>query len=47
MIGKLQHAGTVESLSAASYWFEDYLAYYYAGAKASGKLLRAPRTPHP
>ena len=26
---------------------EDYFAYYYAYAKASGKLLHARRTPHP
>ena len=26
---------------------EDWFAYYYAYAKASGKLLHARRTPHP
>jgi len=26
---------------------EDYFAYYYAYAKASGKLLHAQRIPHP
>jgi len=26
---------------------EDYFAYYYAYAKASGKLLYARKTPHP
>ena len=26
---------------------EDYFAYYYAYAEASGKLLHARKTPHP
>ena len=36
-----------EAIKISYFGREDYFAYYYAYAKASGKLLRAPRTPHP
>ena len=47
MTGKLRDGATEESLSVPTWGREDYFAYYYAYAKASGKLLHARRTPHP
>ncbi|MFQ5813847.1 MAG: hypothetical protein ACE5I2_11775 [Anaerolineae bacterium] len=47
MTGKLRDVAIEESLSVPTRWREDYFAYYYAYAKASGKLLHARRTPHP
>jgi len=51
MTGKLQD-GAIPVLSPAEvkvsfFTREDYFAYYYAYAKASGKLLHARKTPHP
>ena len=36
-----------EAIEVSFFGREDYFAYYYAYAKASGKLLHARRTPHP
>jgi hypothetical protein len=36
-----------EAMEVSFFGREDWFAYYYAYAKASGKLLRARRTPHP
>jgi len=36
-----------EAIKISFFWREDYFAYYYAYATASGKLLHALRTPHP
>jgi hypothetical protein len=36
-----------EAIEVSFFGREDYLAYYYAYAKASDKLLHARRTPHP
>ncbi len=36
-----------ETIKIISFGREDYFAYYYAYATASGKLLHARRTPHP
>ena len=47
MTGKLQNGATEESLSVPTCWRQDYFAYNYAYAKASGKLLHARKTPHP
>ena len=47
MTGKLQDGSIEGSLSVPAYGREDYFAYYYAYAQASGKLLHARRTPHP
>jgi len=47
MTGKLEDRSIKESLSVPTCGREDYFAYYYAYAKASGKLLHARRTPHP
>jgi hypothetical protein len=54
MTGKLQsEAVTVSfllgrrSLSVSNYGSEVYFTYFYAYAKASGKLPHARRTPHP
>jgi len=47
MTGKLQDRSIKESLSVPTCGREDYFAYYYAYAKASGKLLHARKTPHP
>jgi hypothetical protein len=35
------------AIKASFFGREDYFAYYYAYAKASGKLLHARRTPRP
>jgi len=42
MIGKLQDG----AIKTSFFGREDYFAYYYAYATASGKLLHARRTPH-
>lgn len=47
MTGKLQDGAIEESLSVPARGREDYFAYYYAYATASGKLLHAPRTTQP
>ena len=47
MTGKLQGGANEESMRVPTCGREDYFAYYYAYAKASGKLLHARRTPHP
>ena len=47
MTGKLQDGGIEESLTVPTCWREDYFAYYYAYAQASGKLLHARRTSSP
>ena len=47
MTGKMQDRAIEESLSVPTWGREDYFAYYYAYAKASGKLLHAQRTRHP
>jgi hypothetical protein len=36
-----------EVIEVSFFGREDYFAYYYAYAKASGKLLHARRTPYP
>jgi hypothetical protein len=35
------------AIKASFFGREDYFAYYYAYAQASGKLLHAPRTTQP
>jgi hypothetical protein len=35
-----------EAIKVGFFGREDYFAYYYAYAKASGKLLHAHKTPH-
>ncbi|MGA9351904.1 MAG: hypothetical protein WBW48_24295 [Anaerolineae bacterium] len=35
-----------EAIELSFFGHEDYFAYYYAYAKASGKLLHARKTPH-
>ncbi len=47
MTGETRDGAIEESLSVPTCWREDYFAYYYAYATASGKLLHARRTPHP
>jgi hypothetical protein len=36
-----------EAIEVSLFGREDYFAYYYVYAKASGKLLHARRTPYP
>ena len=36
-----------EAMEVSFFGCEDYFAYYYAYATASGKLLHARMTPHP
>ncbi len=43
MAGKLRFG----AIKVSFFGREDYFAYYYAYAKASGKLLHARRTSHP
>jgi len=45
--GWAQYKWSEGLLSAPARGREDYFAYYYAYAKASGKLLQARKTSHP